>query len=99
MKACWQRQAQEQTAAGESLDSPCRLGSHAAGELARRPRRRTDPDILAAVVGAAKSRVRLSFCAVPPMVKRMTAVEKAPAASAAGLAERGIWRAEMIDTL
>jgi multidrug resistance protein, MATE family len=33
------------------------------------------------------------------MVKRMTAVEKAPAASAAGLAERGIWRAEMIDTL
>jgi multidrug resistance protein, MATE family len=33
------------------------------------------------------------------MVKRMTAVEKAPTASAAGLAERGIWRAEMIDTL
>jgi MATE family multidrug resistance protein len=41
----------------------------------------------------------LSFCAKPPMVRAMTALRKAATARADALAERAIWRAEMIDTV
>src|SRR5262245_18811298 len=75
-------------AADDSPESPSGPGSHAPGNLARRSR-----------AAAAWAEPALSFCAKPPMVRRMTAGERVAAVSAGRRAERVVWRAEFVDTI